>query len=66
MAPALPPSGSDADLPPVKRAQLPAFWLAVGGVSLIAPVLFNIAADRLGNAVPGLRTLNDYVTRRNG
>ncbi len=40
------------------------FWLAVGGVSLIAPVLFNLAADRL--PVPGLRELNDYVTRRNG
>lgn len=42
------------------------FWLAVGGVSLISPVLFNLAADRLGPAVPGLATLNDYVTRRNG
>jgi len=42
------------------------FWLAVGGVSLIAPVLFNLAADQLGGYVPGLKTLNDYVTRRNG
>lgn len=42
------------------------FWLAVAGVSLISPVVFNIAADRLGNQLPGLRTLNDYVTRRNG
>jgi hypothetical protein len=42
------------------------FWLAVGGVSLLAPVLFNLAADRLGGVVPGLKTLNDYVTRRNG
>lgn len=40
------------------------FWLAVGGVSLIAPVVFNLAADRL--PVPGLKQLNDYVTRRNG
>lgn len=40
------------------------FWLGVGGVSLIAPVLFNLAADRL--PVPGLKKLNDYVTRRNG
>lgn len=40
------------------------FWLAVGGVSLIAPVLFNLAADRL--PVPGLSELNAYVTRRNG
>ena len=44
----------------------PAFWFAVGGVSLIAPLLFNLAADRLGGAIPGLATLNDYVTRRNG
>jgi hypothetical protein len=42
------------------------FWFAVGGVSLIAPVLMNIAADKLGNAVPGLRTLNAYTTRQNG
>lgn len=42
------------------------FWLAVGGVSLIAPVVFNLAADRLGDKVPGLKELNDYVTRRNG
>lgn len=40
------------------------FWVAVGGVSLIAPVLFNLAADRL--PIPGLRELNDYMTRRNG
>jgi len=40
------------------------FWLAVGGVSLIAPVLFNLAADRLD--IKGLTTLNDYLTRRNG
>jgi hypothetical protein len=42
------------------------FWLAVGGVSLLSPVVVNLAADRLGDAVPGLRTLNDYTTRRNG
>jgi hypothetical protein len=42
------------------------FWFAVGGVSLIAPVLMNIAADKLGDAVPGLRTLNAYTTRQNG
>jgi hypothetical protein len=44
----------------------PAFWLAVAGVSLISPVVFNLAADRLGGVVPGLAVLNDYVTRRNG
>jgi len=41
-----------------------AFWLAVGGVSLISPLLLNLAADKL--PVPGLRDLNDYLTRRNG
>lgn len=43
------------------------FWLAValtGGV--IGPVAVNLAADRLGDKVPGLRVLNDYTTRRNG
>lgn len=48
------------------RGKQPAFWLAVGGVSLLAPVVFNLAADRFGGTVPGLATLNDYVTRRNG
>jgi hypothetical protein len=49
-----------------RKGQQAGFWLAVGGVSLIAPVVFNLAADRLGGTVPGLATLNDYVTRRNG
>lgn len=49
----------------VKAPKQLTFWLAVGGVSLLAPVLFNLAADRFPN-VPGLTTLNDYVTRRNG
>lgn len=40
------------------------FWLAVGGVSLITPVLLNLAADKL--PLPGLQTLNNYTTRRNG
>lgn len=44
-----------------------AFWAAVAGLSLISPVLFNMAADsKLGHKVPGLVTLNSYVTRRNG
>lgn len=48
------------------RGKQVTFWLAVGGVALIAPVVMNLAADRLGPYVPGLVTLNDYVTRRNG
>lgn len=39
-----------------------AFWLTVAGVSILAQIGFNIAADRLN--VPGLRDLNDYATRR--
>jgi hypothetical protein len=50
----------------VKAPRQLTFWLAVGGVSLLAPVLFNLAADKFGASVPGLTTLNDYVTRRNG
>ena len=42
------------------------FWLAVVGLSAITPTLLNLAADRLGDAVPGLRTLNAYNTRQNG
>jgi len=42
------------------------FWLAVAGVSIITPPLVNLAADRLGDKVPGLRTLNAYTTRQNG
>jgi hypothetical protein len=42
------------------------FWLAVAGVSIIAQPLLNLAADRVGDKLPGLRTLNDYTTRRNG
>lgn len=50
----------------MRSAQRASFWFAVGGVALIAPVLFNLASDRFGDKVPGLATLNDYVTRRNG
>ena len=42
-----------------------AFWVAVGGVSILADLLLNIAADRLPQ-VAGLQTLNNYRTRRNG
>lgn len=53
-------------MPKVKAPRQLAFWLAVGGVSVLSPVLLNLAADRFGDAIPGLRTLNDYTTRRNG
>jgi len=41
-----------------------AFWLAVGGVALVAPVVFNLVVDKVGGAVPGLDTLRNYI--RNG
>lgn len=42
----------------------PAFWLAVGGTSILAVVALNIAADKL--PFQSLKTLDDFVTRRNG
>lgn len=50
----------------MRGPRLAAFWLAVAGVSILSPVMFNLAADQLGDKLPGLRTLNDYATRRNG
>lgn len=41
-----------------------AFWAAVGGTSLVALTLLNVAADRLPAA--GLSTFRDYLVRRNG
>ena len=40
------------------------FWLAVGGVAIVAPVVFNVLVDKVGDAVPGLDTLRNYI--RNG
>lgn len=43
------------------------FWLAVAGVSLMAPVVMNLVADGpVGQKLPAVRTFNDYTTRRNG
>lgn len=41
-----------------------AFWVAVGGTSVVALTVLNVAADRL--PVPGLTEFRDYVVRRNG
>lgn len=41
-----------------------AFWTAVGGTSLVALTLLQLAADRL--PVPGLGQYRDYLVRRNG
>jgi hypothetical protein len=44
-----------------------AFWLAVAGTALVAdPVLTLVADSKAGDVIPGLRTLNDYRTKRNG
>lgn len=46
------------------RGKQPAFWLAVAGVSILAEIGFNLAADRL--PFKSLKTLNAYATRKNG
>ncbi len=46
-----------------KRAS---FWIAVGGVAILADVVANVAADRIGDKIPGFQTLNAYRTRQNG
>jgi EamA domain-containing membrane protein RarD len=48
----------------MKRGRPLGFYLSVGATSIVALVLFNVAADRL--PVPGLATLRDYAIRRNG
>lgn len=42
-----------------------AFWLAVGGVSILSMFGLNMAADRFPN-VAALQEVRDYTTRRNG
>jgi len=44
-----------------KRA---AFWLAVGGVALIAPFIAELAADKL--PLPGLQQFVAYIHRGPG
>lgn len=41
-----------------------AFWLAVGGTSIMSMFFLNLAADRIPSA--GLEEFRDYITRRNG
>jgi hypothetical protein len=48
----------------LRRGRGLAFWVAVGGTAILAQTLLNVAADRL--PIPGLHTLRDYNTRRNG
>lgn len=40
-----------------------AFWLAVGGTSLLSLTALNIAADKFGGGVAKLR---DFAVRTNG
>jgi hypothetical protein len=49
------------------RGKKATFWVAVSGVSLLAPVGLNLLADsKVGDVFPAIRTLNNYTTRRNG
>lgn len=36
-----------------------AFWLTVGGVSIISPFVFNVVADKVPSR--GLKRLRDYI-----
>jgi L-ascorbate metabolism protein UlaG (beta-lactamase superfamily) len=49
----------------VKQA---AFWLAVAGTALVADPVFSLVADSqvVQRYAPGLKTLNDYRTKKNG
>jgi L-ascorbate metabolism protein UlaG (beta-lactamase superfamily) len=49
----------------VKQA---AFWLAVAGTALVADPVFSLVADSqvVAKYAPGLKTLNDYRTKKNG
>lgn len=48
----------------MRRGRPVAFFLAVGGTSIVSLFLLNLAADRL--PLPGLREFRDYTVRRNG
>jgi len=48
----------------VARVHVPrqlTFWLAVGGIALIAPVVFNVAVDKLAPKAPGLDAFRSFV-----
>jgi len=48
----------------MRRGRPFAFWLGVGGVSLMSLFALNVAADRIPSA--GLGEFRDFITRRNG
>lgn len=53
----------------VARLRVPrqlTFWLAVGGIALIAPVVFNLGVDKVADKVPALDTLRDYINGNGG
>lgn len=41
-----------------------AFWVTVGGVSLISPFVLNLAADKV--PVPGLAAFRDFINKSGG
>jgi hypothetical protein len=49
----------------VKQA---AFWAAVAGLALVVDPVFSLVADSqvAQRYAPGLKTLNDYRTKKNG
>lgn len=48
----------------MRRGRPLAFFLAVGGTSIVSLFLLNLVADRL--PLPGLAEFRDYTIRRNG
>lgn len=47
----------------MRHGRMLTFWLAVGGVSLISPVVFRLAAQRL--PFQSLKQLDAFVTNSN-
>jgi hypothetical protein len=45
-----------------------AFWVAVAGTALIADPVMTLVADSqlVSQYAPGLKTLNDFRTKKNG
>ncbi|MCL1872156.1 MAG: hypothetical protein FWF90_17340 [Promicromonosporaceae bacterium] len=37
------------------------FWFAVGGIALIAPVVFNLAVNKVQDRFPALDTFRDFL-----
>lgn len=42
------------------------FWVAVGGVALMAQFTLRVAADKLGDHLPALKTFVNYINHSEG